>query len=61
MKTRMYENGNTFEIVYNRVKTVEKGKKYIMIDNVLHELISKVRTNTITITDEMSERVKPQN
>lgn len=61
MKTRMYENGNTFEIVYNRVKKTEKGKKYIMIDNVLHELISKVKTNKITITDEMSQRVKPQN
>lgn len=61
MKTRLYENGDTFEMVYRLAKTTKNGKKYIMIDNVLHELISKVKTNKITITDVMSERVKPQN
>lgn len=46
MKTKtLFENGDTFEITYKTTTIRERNKKYFMIDNVLCELISKIKTN----------------
>lgn len=47
--TTLYENGDTFEITYKRAETKEPNKNYIYIDEVLQEVISKVKTNTINV------------
>lgn len=57
--TIIYENGNTFNLNYKVAKFKEPNKTYFYIDNVLCEVISKVKTNTITITDKMSLDVLP--
>lgn len=49
--TTLYENGNTFELIYKRAETKEPNKNYIYIDEVLHEVISKLKTNTINVTE----------
>ena len=54
MKTTLYENGNAFEVTLLEAKEKNPGKIYIYIDNVLHEVISKVKINGVTVTDKMS-------
>jgi hypothetical protein len=54
--TTLHENGDTFEITYIRAKTREPNKNYIFVDEVLHEVISKVKTNTINVK-EMNEKI----
>ncbi len=49
--TTLYENGDTFEITYKRAEIKEPNKNYIYIGEVLHEVISKVKTNTITVPE----------
>lgn len=65
MKTiTLCENGNTYKVEIRKLEPTETQKpknKYINIDGVPHQLNGKTRTNLITITDEMSERVKPKN
>ncbi|WP_312763073.1 hypothetical protein [Epilithonimonas sp.] len=52
MKTiTLYENGDSFEITYKRAETKEPNKNYIYIDEVLHEVISKVKTNIFNVTE----------
>jgi len=60
MNTTMYENGNTYEVKLLKVKTIAPGHKYVRADGELFQIISKVQTNSETITDEMSEVVKPE-
>lgn len=60
MTTTMYENGNTFQVKLQKATTIDPGKNYIKVDGEPFEVISKVRTNTVTITDQMSEAVKPK-
>lgn len=57
--TTLYENGDTFKITYKRAETKEPNKNYIYIDEVLHEVVSKVKTNSIAITNKMSLGVLP--
>jgi hypothetical protein len=54
--TTLHENGDTFEITYIRAETREPNKNYIFVDEVLHEVISKVKTNTINVK-EMNEKI----
>lgn len=54
--TTLYENGNTFEVTYKTATEKEPNKNYIYIDEVLHEIISKVKTNTINVT-EMNDNI----
>lgn len=54
--TTLFENGDTFEITYKRAETKNPKKKYIFIDEVLHEVTSKVKTNTINV-NKMNEKV----
>lgn len=54
--TTLHKNGNTFEITYKRAETKEPNKNYICIDEVLHEVISKVKTNEFNVT-EMNENI----
>lgn len=49
--TTLYENGDTFELTYKRTESKEPNKNYIYIDKVMHEVISKVKTNTINVTE----------
>lgn len=53
----LHENGDTFEITYKRAVTKEQNKNYIYIDEVLNELISKVKTNTFNV-NQMNERIR---
>lgn len=55
--TTLYENGDTFKIVYQRATEKEPNKNYIFIDEVLHEVISKVKTNTFNV-NEMNDKVR---
>ena len=57
--TTFYENGDTFEITYKRVTEKKPNKNYILIDEILHEVISKEKINITTITDKMSLNVLP--
>lgn len=59
METTLYENGDTFKVRIQRADSRENGKRYIFINDVLHELISKEKINAVTITEAMSEAVKP--
>lgn len=52
--TTLYENGDAFEITYKRAETKEQNKTYISINDVLNEVISKVKINSITATDKIS-------
>lgn len=56
-KTTLYENGNTFELTYKRTETREPNRNYILIDDVLHEVIRKVKTNTINV-NKMNANIK---
>jgi uncharacterized membrane protein len=61
--TTLYENGDTFEITYKRAETREPNKNYIYINEVLHEVISKIKTNTINVTKmnkNIWQRIKSQ-
>lgn len=61
--TTLYENGNTFEITYKRAETREPNKNYIYINKVLHEVISKIKTNKINVTEmnrNIWQRIKSQ-
>ena len=44
-----YANGNTYDLTVRKATEREEGKKYIYIEDVLHEVISKIRTNKATI------------
>ncbi|WP_209390564.1 hypothetical protein [Chryseobacterium sp. RR2-3-20] len=54
--TTLYQNGDTFEITYKIAETKEPNKNYIYIDDVLHEVISKIKTNEFNVT-EMNENI----
>jgi len=60
MTITMYENGNTFQVKLQKVTATDPGEKYIKVDGEAYELISKVRTSSETVTEEMSEVVKPE-
>ena len=49
--TIIYENGDAFEITYKRAVSKEQNKTYFYIDNVLCEVINKIKTNTINVND----------
>lgn len=59
--TTLFEKGNTYDLTYQKSKKRELGKVYISIDGECYKVISKVQTNEVTVTDEMSENVKPLN
>ena len=54
--TTLYENGDTFEVTYKRATEKEPKKNYVYVDEVLHEVISKVKTNTFNVS-EMNDNV----
>lgn len=56
--TTLYENGDTFEITYKRTTEKEPNKNYILIDDVLHEVISKTKTNTINVNEQNNSIVE---
>lgn len=49
--TTLYENGDTFEVTYKRATEKEPNKNYIYIDEVLHEVIRKVKTNDFNVNE----------
>ncbi len=55
--TTLYENGDTFEVNYKRATEKEPNKNYIYIDEVLHEVISKVKINAFNVS-EMNDNVR---
>lgn len=55
--TTLYENGDTFKIAYKRATKKEPNKDYIFIDEVLHEVISKIKTNDFNV-NEMNDKVR---
>lgn len=60
MKTAtLYENGDTFEITYKTATGKEPIKNYILIDEVLHELINKIKTNAVTVPKKRQLDVLP--
>lgn len=56
---KLYENGNVYELTFKPVLQEIDGKKHFRLNGKLHTVISKIRINEITVTDEMSERIKP--
>ena len=49
--TTLYENVDTFEVTYKRATEKEPSKNYIYIDEVLHEVIRKVKTNDFNVNE----------
>lgn len=45
----LYKNGDTFELTYKRATDKEKNKKYIFINEVLHEVISSIKINDFNV------------
>ncbi len=58
--TTLCENGNVYTLTFKEVLQEIIGKNHFTLNGKLHTVISKIKINKITITDEMSERVKPR-
>ncbi|QOW09095.1 hypothetical protein Q73A0000_01385 [Kaistella flava (ex Peng et al. 2021)] len=57
--TTLFENGNTYAVELRKETQRKPGKLYMTIDGVLHEVLSKTRTNEETISPEREKLVKP--
>lgn len=60
MATTLYKNGNTYEVELEKANEIIEGNQYITVDGKPYRVISEVQTNSETITEEMSEAVKPE-
>ena len=61
MKTTiLYENGNTFRLTYRPAIDNDLTKKYFSIGENIFEVVSKIKLNNVTITEQISQQVRPR-
>ncbi len=46
----LFADGNEYRLTYKPVETISPGADHIYIDEKLHEVISKIRVNHVTVT-----------
>lgn len=59
IETILYAKGDKYRVVLRLLNQNENTEKLIMVDDTPYEVVNQTKLNQVTITPEMSERVKP--
>lgn len=57
--TTMFQNGNTYTVKLEKATARKADREYITFDGSLHQVLSKIQTNEVTIQPEFERLVKP--